>query len=70
MPDFIIAINDIRMKTKVFASVNEMQDYIESDPNMCFGVSVIKEESSNYRIKMYFDDSETKFGRTQSNIPK
>jgi len=59
-------IDDLRLKTVVFSSEKEMMQSTE----LCFGVSVTQSNEDHYTVRMHFDDSETRIGRTQSNIPR
>ena len=53
VPDFVIAVNTINLKTKMVPSI------IHSD-DICFAVSI----TDNYDLTFHFDDSDTSIGRT------
>ena len=75
IPDFIIAINPIYLKVKLFEDEEELASYIQNQetdrehPGLCFGFAINEKASEEYELKMFFDDSVTMIGRTQNNIP-
>lgn len=69
IPDFIISVNDLRLKPRVYPSEEELRSSIAKD-GMCFGVSIDVRGNETFVVRMHFDDSETSLGRTQSNVPR
>lgn len=67
IPDFIIAINQINLKTKLFKTIKDLQEQNNSikDPGFCFAIAIYEgDDSNNFDITFHYDDTTTSIGRT------
>ena len=66
IPDFILQVSHVNLKSKLYTNGKELKEEIlKDDSKVCMGIEI----NEGYEVIMHFDDTVTRFGRTQSNIP-